>query len=176
MRHFLSGLAVVVGLSLLAPACHAQTAGGFSPGFSDPFFLYYGVYLPRQQYLAAQPSTPNMINEVAAARQSAVMADRQGLYDAPVSPFSPELVDPLSPFSPRRTTPLPRLPTHFIRPRPHNGLAPIQAYNRTARYYPGIVSSSHPNRNVPSLRFSRGGYGGGFGGYGVPSVPSPPVR
>lgn len=179
MRHVMLGLAAVVALSFLAPAAQAQVAGGFSSGFSDPFFLYYGFYLPRQQYLAAQPSTPNMLNEVAAARQGAVMADRQGLYDAPVSPFSPDLIDPLSPFSPKRTTPLPRLPMHFVRPRAHNGLPPVQAYNRTARYFPSIVSSSHPNRNTPSIRSARGGSGGfgGFGGYGggmsVPSsVPS----
>ena len=172
MRRPILGLAVALVISASASTVSAQQ--GFSPGFSDPFFLYYGFYLPRQAALAATPTTPNMINDVAAARQNNALNDRAGLYDPIASPFSPEQLDPLSPFGPRRgPTLLPRLPVHFVSPRPHNGLPPVPYYNRTARYFPTIRSGSGPNHNMVSTRRAVSGVPAGapgiagMGGMGV---------
>jgi len=169
MRRSILGLAVVLGFATSTPTVSAQTPG---TGFSDPFFLYYGFYLPRQAALAAQPSTPSMVNDVAAQRQSYALADRQGLYD-PVSPFGMDQYDPNNPFGGRNRgpAPLPRLPQHFISPRPSNGANLNQSYGRTNRYFPSARPGSSGNRNiVGGSRYARGSggmagaaAGGGFG-------------
>jgi hypothetical protein len=170
MRRSIVGLAVVLGFATLAPTVRAQVPG---TGFSDPFFLYYGFYLPRQAALAAQPSTPAMVNDVAAQRQTYALADRQGLYD-PVSPLGMDQYDPNNPFGRTRgPAPLPRLPQHFVSPRPSNGVNLNQAYNRTARYHPTVRSGSNANRNVVGgSRYARTGsgmaVGAAAGGFGYP--------
>src|SRR5947209_6838977 len=104
MRRPMFGLAFALGVLAFAPAAQAQGVG-----FSDPFFLYYGFYLPRQASIAAQPSTPSMIGDVAAARQNYALADRAGLYDPIQSPLNQ--IDPSSPFNPRNSPQrLPQLP------------------------------------------------------------------
>ena len=50
MRRILLGLAALAGLAMCPARGQAQVSN-----FSDPFFLYYGWYLPRQQALANQP-------------------------------------------------------------------------------------------------------------------------
>jgi hypothetical protein len=172
MRHLLLGLAVAFGLAAFAPAVQAQATPGFSPGFSDPFFLYYGFYLPRQAYLAAQPTTPNQLNDVAAARQNYALADRAGLYDPNAgNPFAMEQTDPLGPYAPRKGAErLPRPPAHFAQPRVTTNLNNAY-FNRTARYYPTMRPGSNANRNlVTASRFARGGFGmpSMYGGSGLP--------
>jgi hypothetical protein len=169
MRRILLGLAVAFGLSAFAPAVHAQ---GFSAGFSDPFFLYYGFYLPRQAALAAQPSMPNQINDVAASRQNYAVADRAGLYDPAPNQFGMEQSDPLSPFKPRAGAErLPHLPMSASSPRVETHLQNGQ-FRSAGRYYPAMRPGSFANKNVVGgSHFSRAGSAGYSGGYGMPSAP-----
>lgn len=161
MRRALIGLAFVGMLSAVGSSAQAQV----SAGFSDPFFLYYGFYLPRQASLAAQPTTQTMLSDVTQSRQNFTLADRAGLYDPVQSPFNVDQIDPSSPFARRGAERLPHLPPpSVVRPRAHNGMAPGPYYNRTARYFPSTPSGSGPNRNVAQSRASRGGGGGMAGG------------
>jgi hypothetical protein len=171
MRRILLGLAVTLGLAVFAPETKAQT--GFSPGFSDPFFLYYGFYLPRQQYLASQPSTANQINDIATARQNYALADRAGLYDPNANnPFAIDPTDPLNPYRRKGAERLPRLPGHFAQPRNQTQANPAVNsgyFNRTSHYYPGVRSGSFANKNIGHTRGRVSGPG--MGGMGMPGIP-----
>jgi hypothetical protein len=171
MRRLLIGLGVAFGLAAFAPTVRAQGAGAFSPGFSDPFFLYYGFFLPRQAALSAQPTTANQLVDVAAARQNYALADRAGLYDPNVNnPFAMD-TDPLNPFPSRRGAErLPPIPPHFIAPRSQSRVD-VPYFNRAGRYFPTLRTGSNANQNVVgSNRYARAGVAGygGFGGLGVP--------
>ena len=80
MRRFRIAL-VVLGLAAsTASTVRAQTGfAAASGGFSDPFFLYYGFWLPRQQYLAAQPRAEDSIRESATCT-SAFTSPRRSPY------------------------------------------------------------------------------------------------
>src|SRR5437764_206285 len=67
MRRILLGLAVVLGLGAFPSSGWAQANNGGL--FSDPFFFYYGFYLPRQQALSNQRGPELVINSNAAVRQ-----------------------------------------------------------------------------------------------------------
>jgi len=151
MRRSLIGLAVVLGLGMFATPSQAQTSG-----FSDPFFLYYGFYLPRQQALAAQPQPIDMIRERSEQRQYTAQTDRAGLYD-PVGRLGMEELDPLRPFGTRsgstrltRTTPM-GLPASNI-----NGAGPSSHFNRIDSYYPTLRTGRFQGRG--------GSRAAGFGG------------
>jgi hypothetical protein len=169
MRRLLLGLAVAFGLAAFAPAVQAQ---GFSAGFSDPFFLYYGFYLPRQAALAAQPSVPNQLNDVAASRQNYALADRAGLYEPNTNQFGFDQADPLSPFKPRTGAErLPRLPYNVASPRVETHMM-NGSYRSAARYYPAMRPGSNANKNVVGgSKYARAGAAGYGGGYGMPSMP-----
>ena len=169
-RRILLCLAMIGGLSALAPMAEAQIVGGGV----DPFSQYFGFYLPRQAALAAQPTTPQMINQVAVARQEIVQQDRSGLYNPGASPFFPNGYDPLNPFSGNRGAEhLPRLSSNLIGGRSSSTPSPAAFYNRTGTYYPTYRASSGPNANQVKSRFGGGsagrgisgvsGLGGGFG-------------
>lgn len=165
MRRLWIGLAVVLGVLVLAPSRgRAQFFGGDATG--DPFFLYYGFYLPRQAAMAATPRPEMVVNDMAALRQQSALTERAGLYD-PVSPFGPAAFDPSRPFGDR--TAGRRLGSGVAAVGTSiNGSGPPLHYNRTSAYFPG-------------LRTGRGSYAGAalgqrrVGAAGAAPYPSNPV-
>lgn len=161
-RRILLGLAVVGGLFALTPSAEAQS---FTQGFNDPFFQYYGFYLPRQAALAAQPTTPQMLNDVAVARQNIVQQDRSGLYNPGVSPYMSDSYDPMNPFSRQGGEQrLPRLSGQLIGGRSSSIPAPDLFYNRTSSYYPTFRSGNSANRTMVGQRNGLSRAGAGMGG------------
>ena len=77
MRSRRIGLGALV-FGLLACGSSARAQDG---GFSDPFFLYYGYFLPRQSALASQSQPEDFYRGQAAQRSYAAQTDRAGLYD-----------------------------------------------------------------------------------------------
>ncbi|MBX6316008.1 MAG: hypothetical protein IRY99_24310, partial [Isosphaeraceae bacterium] len=146
---------------------------GPTAGFSDPFFLYYGWYLPRQQLLANQPGPELMLNQVSAGRQINALTERAGLYD-PIGNIGQEELDPMRPFGSRSGV------SRHYRPSPTgllstntNGAGPATYYNRTAgangrNYFPSMRLGRGPNRNIVSTRSGGGRFGIPFGGIGLP--------
>ncbi len=159
MRRPLIGLAVVIGFSALATGASAQATGVFS----DPFSLYYGLYLPRQQALANQTTSQDLINNQAVARQQSVMAsERAGLYED-VPAFAIDELDPSRSFGRQRSggrSYQNRRPATFQNARV--GTGPPNYFltggvKSLAQYHPTISSGHGPNSNLPR---SRGGVGG----------------
>ena len=158
MRRFLVSLVVLLGLSALAPSSNAQNGV-----FSDPFSLYYGFYLPRQQVIANQRTSQDVINDAAIARQesAAMVSEREGLYDD-IQPFALDELDRDRPFG--RTRGLGR--SYEERPAATFGNASkgtgtssyfgTGAARSLAQFHPGLKPGSGQNRNVRSS--------GGFGG------------
>jgi hypothetical protein len=149
MRRLLLSLTVLAGTAALAPAAQAQD------GFSDPFFLYYGFYLPRQAALAAQPGPEMSINELSAARQVNALTERAGLYDPPAG-LGNEVYDPTHPFVNKGRVRSGRLAASGISNTNISGAGPSDYYNRTLRYYPALRAGRGKNANVVAVR-SRGG-------------------
>lgn len=161
MRAFLIGLGSVIVLGSFGTSVQAQDGG-----FSDPFFLYYGYFLPRQNALAAQAQPEDYYRAQSIQRQAAAQTDRQGLYD-PLSSIGLDELDPLRPFGSRSgstrmvaTTPM-GLRTS-VSQRGHS--APGSYYARTSAagktYYPTL----------------RSGFGGARARGGAPLVSGPPSR
>lgn len=145
MRMRTMALGLLVGLGMLAPSAKAQ-----QNGFSDPFFLYYSYYLPRQAALAAQPQPDDYIRARAQRRQVAAVTERGagGLFD-PLGSLGAEELDPLRPFGTRSSTSRqPRLAPTGVTSSNVAGLGPPAYYSRHGSYFPGIRSG----RNMPSAR------------------------
>jgi hypothetical protein len=156
----------------------AQTG---TEGFSDPFFLYYGWYLPRQAALADQPRIQDTIQQNSAMNQAYATTNRSSLYDpnggyGKFNPYSqndpfgagaggPGARGPMMGFSMRQrgTTPS----TASGRGGQH---APPAYYNRTAQFYPSARSGQGPNRNVA---VAGRGVRRGFSMPSTPSMPGP---
>ncbi|MDX2035726.1 MAG: hypothetical protein SFX72_03660 [Isosphaeraceae bacterium] len=157
MRRAIWGMGLLAGLAIFAGEARAQN-------FSDPFFLYYGYFLPRQQAMAATPTVTDTINAVTAARQGNASTNRANLYD-PNGNFAP-LEDFENPGggSRRQDARAPYLQSGRFPSGNIGGTGPGLYYARTARYYPGLRQGVSPNRNVG---LSNPRPGGGFGG-GVP--------
>lgn len=166
MRRALWVLAAVISVSGWANVGRGQFVNN-PGGFSDPFFLYYGWYLPQQNALANQPRVEDTINYNVAQNQAYAQTNRAGLYDpnGGYGRFDPNA----DPYDLARgggagragTTPRTRagVPTSNI-----NGNGPLGYYNRTAQFYPSMRTGRGPNRNVGvPARGVRGG-----GGVGVP--------
>jgi len=139
MRSRLLGLAAALILGSLGSTARAQDGG-----FSDPFFLYYGWYLPRQSALAAQPQPEDFYRNQGAQRayQAQAATDRSGLYD-PSGTIGMDELDPLRPFGTRssntrmvQTSPM-GLRSTVTRSASH---APASHYNRVGSYYPSMRS------------------------------------
>jgi len=152
MRASLIGLAAVLGLGMFASPSRAQTTG-----FSDPFFLYYGFFLPRQAALAAQPQPEDNIRNLAVQRQFAIQNDRSGLYD-PIGRLGVDELDPLRPFgqrsgsSPRARTAPTGMPVSHV-----NGRGPAGYYNNHGSYYPTIRSGQAGRRGGSQVATFGGG-------------------
>jgi hypothetical protein len=137
MRHTLLGLAAVVGLSAFAPAAQAQVATT-SSGFSDPFFLYYGFFLPRQQALSQQRGPELQINAQAEARRDATIVDREGLY-GPIPELGADDLDPLRPFGSRTGRgAAARIPITGVSNTNLQGNGHPGYFNRHGSYYPSL--------------------------------------
>jgi hypothetical protein len=139
MRRLFLGLAAVLGLSAAAPSARAQF------DFSDPMFLYYGWYLPRQAALAAQPRVEDTINAISANRQLNAMTNRSGLFEP--SSLYDSAFDPNNPFGARTGSRQAALMARTGVMTNHiNGAGPARYYNRAAQYYPSLVG--HTGRAV----------------------------
>ena len=165
MRAVLIGLGAALGLSLFAPTASAQNTG-----FSDPFFLYYGYFLPRQSAMAAQGQPEDFYRNQSIQRQYAAQTDRAGLYD-PVSAVGLDELDPTRAFGTRsantrmvRTTPT-GIRTS-VSMRGHS--APSGFYARTSSpmkghtYFPTLRSGMNARSRAPlvtSMPAARGGMG-----------------
>jgi hypothetical protein len=134
MRRLAIGCLVVLGLSAFASSSRAQFFGGST---DDPFFLYYGFYLPRQAAMAATPRPEMTVNAMAALRQQNAVTERAGLYD-PVQPFGAGAFDPSRPFADRSN------PRRYMAGGVAsaggaiNGSGPAGHYNRHSSYFPGM--------------------------------------
>lgn len=132
MRRLIAGLVVALGMSAGAAPGLAQALP------NDPFFLYYGYYVPRQQTLAAQVQggSQGIITSNTASRQFAAEQARAGLYEAP-QPFGLADLDPNAGVgagrnaAQRRSTPVQITPFDPAAVGQHS---PIH-YNRTSFYY-----------------------------------------
>ena len=165
MRLRLVGLGVAFGICLVASNAQAQDTG-----FSDPFFLYYGYFLPRQNALASQPQPEDFYRNQSVQRQYSAQTDVKGLYDTS-SYLGQDELNPLSPFGLRSgSTRMVRtvatgLPTTARGPS-HN--APSNRFLSHGAYFPTIRSGS--GRRPPGSGAAAGlstagaaGYGGGTG-------------
>lgn len=166
MRRSALVLAVVLG-AMGANEARAQFDSSF--GFNDPFMLYYGFYLPRQQALANQPGPSATLNYLTAERQQYAVTNQASLYD-PASPYGRPNYDPAPLGEGRageRIAPVrsPGLYTSHL-----NGNGPAIYYGRAQQYYPTLRSGRGPNANVAVLRAPRGG---GRAGAPMPQTTAP---
>jgi hypothetical protein len=169
MRRSLTAVAAVLLISVTTGTSLGQTTITGNTGFSDPFFLYYGFYLPRQAAMAASPPASLVsINALSAARQQQALTERAGLYD-PLGGTLEDPFDPTQPFGSRspRGRGRPRLVASGITNTNINGQGPRGYYNRTLTYYPGLRAGqgiASPNVGITGpTGFGRRG-GGGYGG------------
>jgi hypothetical protein len=178
MRRAICVLAAVIAVSALAEVGHAQAVNN-PGGFSDPFFLYYGWYLPQQNALANQPRIEDTINYNVGQNQVYAQTNRAGLYDpnGGYGRFDPNPSgDPFDP-SMRAGGGMGRVGMGRMRgtvPTSNaNGSGPPMYFNRASQYYPSMRSGRGPNRNlaVVTRGARRGGgpsmgagMGGGMGG------------
>jgi hypothetical protein len=156
MRRTLIGLAVAFGVSGAATTAQAQATGN---SFSDPFFFYYGVFLPRQQLLSNQRGPELQINAQAANRADTALAERAGLFE-PIPSFGQE-ADPLRPFGERRTS---RPSPTGISSTNLRGTGPPGYYNRVGNYHPTLRTGRGTFQGLPASR-GRGGAPGVPGGF-----------
>lgn len=166
MRRALGILAAVVAVSAWTNSGRAQTVNS---GFSDPFFLYFGYYLPQQAALANQPRIQDTLNANVAAQQAYAQTNRANLYDpnGGYGRFDPHAsVDPFDPNS--RAAQGARVAGGMaLRSRSSvptantNGNGPPMYFNRTAQFYPSMRSGRGPNANVrvPGRGVRTGGVG-----------------
>ncbi len=171
MRRALWVLAAGVVVLSWASGAGAQVNGiGGSNG--DPFFLYYGWYLPQQAALANQPRVQDTIQANVAANQAYATTNRSNLYDpnggyGRFNPYAAEGDVGAGVGGAARVAGAGRMrssvPTSNIR-----GQGPPLYYNRTAQHYPSMRVGQGPNRNLAVA--GRGARRTA----GVPSMPSMP--
>lgn len=161
-------LAILLTLALLTSLSASDAKAQFfgEGNFNDPFFQYYGFYLPRQAALAAQPRPQESINALAAARQYNAMTERAGLYD-PIQPFG-EFGSDGQLFDRRRRGGYGGMASLGAN---GNGNGPTGYYNRTHTYFPGLRSgrtAAGPQRlsTYNPRRPQNWGGMGGLGGWG----------
>ena len=161
MRRNLLVLAAVLAVVGCASTCSAQAIPTNSAGFSDPFFLYYGFFLPRQQYLANQPGPEAFINQQQAQRVDNALAERAGLY-GPLPSLGEEDLDPSRPFGARRPLAPMARPSGMFSSTNQNlrGTGPPRYFNRHGSYYPTLTRSGRESNKGVNLRFGRSNLGG----------------
>ncbi len=152
----------------------AQTNGiGGSNG--DPFFLYYGWYLPQQAALANQPRIQDTIQQNVAQNQAYATTNRSSLYDpnGGYGRFNPYAADGElgvaggpGAFRSSQMRSRASVPSSNMR----GTSAPGSYYNRTSQYYPSMRVGSGPNRN---LAVAGRGVRRGASMPSMPSMPGP---
>ena len=149
----LSRMAVIVTIGLGSFASSAKAQDG---GFSDPFFLYYGFFLPRQAALAAQLQPEDSIRAYSAQRQYSAQSDRSGLYD-PLGAVGSEDLDPLAPFGQRSGTSRLVRTTPSGVPSSNLGGRGIPGYhNRVNNYYPTLRTGGAARSSRPAVSLGTG--------------------
>lgn len=165
MRRALWVLAAGVAISAWTNSGRAQN---IQTGFSDPFFLYYGYYLPQQAALANQPRIQDTINANVAAQQAYAQTNRANLYDpnGGYGKFDPH--GSLDPFDPNsrgaqgaRAGGVPARSRGSVPTANVNGNGVPGYFNRTAQFYPSMRAGRGPNLNVRVA--GRGVRGAGIG-------------
>jgi hypothetical protein len=171
MRRLLPALLAALALSWGATTGQAQVSP-FGGGFSDPFFLYYGFFLPRQAQLAAQPRIDASIQQRAVDQQFRSQSDRAGLYDE-IPLLGESDFDPLRPFNRRGTSRRSGMSPTGVTNSNLRGFGPMGYYNRVNQYYPMYPTGRSANANIYKPRRrgmmgmgGMGGMGGGMGGMG----------
>lgn len=165
MRRFLLGAFVAVAVSLQASPTRAQAPFG---GFNDPFFLYYGYYLPQQQLRSLQTGPEATINAVTAERQRLATTNRGTLLNPGDTFGGDDTGDALF-----ERTPLGKkqIPAAGITNQALGGYGASGYFLRTGRYYPSVRVGKSRNMNIANIRggrFNGGGFGGGLPGVGLP--------
>jgi hypothetical protein len=165
MRRILGAVLATAAFSVLSAPAQAQVNNA---GFSDPFFLYYGWYLPRQAALAAQPGPEVAIQQNQFIRQQAAVADRSGLYSPPTGIGFNELNSP-DQFAGRTMSRMPRsIPARTgINSTNITGAGHASFFNRTSQYYPTMRSGR--SRGLPGGRPGGAGAAGMGMGMGAPA-------
>lgn len=151
MTRLLPFLLATFALLALGSESRAQFFG--EGNMNDPFFQYYGFYLPRQAAMAAQPRAQDSINAIAAARQYTAMTERASLYD-PIQPFG--AYDPNALFGGRSASRSSGLASNGSN---INGAGPGGYYNRTHTYFPGLRSGRGAAASAPAYTPRRGRVG-----------------
>jgi hypothetical protein len=176
MRRMLGILAVLAIISAAAKEGRAQV----SSAAGDPFFLYYGYFLPRQAAMAAQPRVEDTINAASISQQAYAQTNRSSLTDPSGGYGADRFADSgfldgrirggraatgpggMTTQRLRSTVPSTNMP----------GTGPQLYFNRTAAYYPGMRQGvgRGPNRNlaVAGRGVRSGGTGMPTGGVGLP--------
>ncbi len=121
----------------------------FNAGFSDPFFLYYGYYVPFQAYEASLPRPEDTVRAFSAQRQMTALTERSGLFD-PAGSLND--YDPLRAFgSEGGRSPLPRTsPTGVVNSH-INGSGPAGYFNRVNTYYPTLRYGRGANQSLSPI-------------------------
>lgn len=169
MRRLLLGLFASLGLLGVAGEARAQSA---FTGINDPFFLYYGFYLPRQQAQALQSGPEATINAISAARQSYAATNRSDMFDPNGQGFNrfEQDADFLAGSGGRNRGPAgtgAQVARHGGNLAGHGVPA---RYNRYGNWHPTVRSGQSRNANVAVTRShgSMGGFGGFNSGVGLP--------
>jgi len=155
------GLFVALGASVVATETHAQAPFG---GINDPFFLYYGFYLPRQQAQSLQSGPEATINAITAARQSYAATNRTDMF----SPNGPDFnrfgldSDFLAGSGARGRGQAGGVSTVARLGGNLNGKGVPNHFNRVGSYHPTLRSGQSRNSNVAVVR-GRSNFGGGMG-------------
>jgi hypothetical protein len=178
MRRLLLAVSSMVLIGSWATPAKAQVGG-----FDDPFFLYYGYYLPQQNFIASIPRQEDTLRSMAVQRQFNAMTERATLTDPGGTLMG---YDPLAAYGNNTGSRLPRTISTGVITTHVNGSGPAGYYGRSSAYFPNMRTGG-PNRGsrgqqsaiIPSvgpkldslglmqnrLR-GRGMGGGGMGGMG----------
>lgn len=159
MRRILLGFFMALGVAAVGTEARAQAPFG---GINDPFFLYYGFYLPRQQAQALQSGPETTINAITAARQSYAATNRSDMFDPSGQAFNRFDLD--SDFlsgtggrgrAPGSSSQVARLGGNL------NGRGVPSHFNRVGSYHPTLRSGQSRNANVSAIRGHSNFSGGG---------------
>lgn len=176
-RLLLAGCCVVV-LSACAGNAEAQFTAS---GFDDPFFLYYGFFVPQQNLYQSTPRQEDNLRAMAVQRQYNAVTERSTLFQPTGSLLG---YDALADFGNTSGSRLPKTSAIGGVVNHVNGAGPPSHFNRGAGHYPtlrsgrGTASSGamkstlipQTSPKMDSLGITRstrrGGMRGGGGGMG----------